>query len=289
MTNGILLAFAAAVIYGLLGISLEIAGKRSYPIWLFNLFKMLTGFLLGLAATLILKLPLFVPKLFWLGLVGALTFPVTTAAYLKASRERNIATNWTILNLSVVLPILFSVWWFGDAFSWTKGVGIVFTILAILLIGGGFHDITLRSLKGGWLGWISIAFLLNGWLVVMFRFVPSNLGPLFTLYFYGLSVLLVLPIQLATRTSWRPTKGLVGMAAISALTHWCGIILTILALAAVAKVSNQAGLIVYPITNGLVIPAGVVLGVILLKQRVGLRVSLGVLCGMAALGILSLS
>src|ERR1044072_4513986 len=111
MTNGILLALAAAGVYGLLGISLEIAGKRAYPVWQFNLYKMLAGFLLGLAATLALGLPLFVPKLFWIGLVGALTFPLTTAAYLKASREQNIATNWTILNLSVILPILFSVWW----------------------------------------------------------------------------------------------------------------------------------------------------------------------------------
>jgi drug/metabolite transporter (DMT)-like permease len=289
MTNGILLALAAAWIYGLLGISLEVAGKRAYPIWLFNLFKMLTGFLLGLAATLLLKLPLFVPKLFWLGLVGALTFPVTTAAYLKASRERNIATNWTILNLSVVLPILFSLWWFGDAFSWAKGLGIVFTVIAIVLIGGGFQDLTLRSLKGGWLGWIGIAFLLNGWLVVMFRFVPPTFGPLFTLYFYGLSVILVIIIQSATQKSWRPTKGLLGIAAISASTHWCGIILTILALTAVAKVSNQAGLIVYPITNGLVIPAGVILGILLLKQRISLRVGVGVGCGMVALAILSLS
>lgn len=289
MTKGILLALAAAWIYGLLGISLEVAGKRLYPIWVFNLFKMLTGFLLGLVTTLLLRLPLYVPKLFWLGLVGALTFPLTTAAYLRASRERDIAANWTILNLSVVLPILISVWWFGDQFTWAKGIGVIFTVAAIILIGGGFQGLTLDSLKGGWFGYISIAFLLNGWLVVMFRFVPASLGPLFTLYFYGLSVLLVIPIQWASGESWRPTRAVLGIAAFSALTHWSGIILTILALTAVANVSRQAGLIVYPITNGLVIPAGVLLGMFLLKQKISLRTGIGVLCGMIALAILSLS
>jgi drug/metabolite transporter (DMT)-like permease len=289
MTKGILLAFAAAWIYGLLGISLEVAGKRRYPIWVFNLFKMLTGFLLGLATTLLLRLPLYAPKLFWLGLIGAVTFPLTTAAYLRAARERDIAANWTILNLSVVLPILFSVWWFGDQFSWAKGIGALFTFAAIVLIGGGFEGLTLDSLKGGWFGYIGIAFLLNGWLVVMFRFVPPTLGPLFTLYFYGMSVLLVIPIQWASREPWRPTRAVLGIAAVSALTHWSGIILTILALAAVARVSHQSGLIVYPITNGLVIPAGVLLGVLLLKQQVSLRTGVGVLCGMIALAILSLS
>ena len=279
----------AAGTYGLLGISLEVAGKRRYPIWTFNLYKMLTGFLLGLATTLLLRLPLYVPQLFWLGLVGALTFPLTTAAYLRAARERDIAANWTILNLSVVLPILFSVWWFGDHFSWTKGIGAIFTIAAIVLIGGGFQGLSLDALKRGWFFYIGIAFLLNGWLVVMFRFVPPTLGPLFTLYFYGMSVLLVFPIKWATEDGWVPTRATLRIAAVSALTHWTGIILTILALAAVARVSNQSGLIVYPITNGLVIPAGVLLGVVLLKQKVNIRTGVGVACGMIALAILSLS
>jgi drug/metabolite transporter (DMT)-like permease len=250
---------------------------------------MLTGFLLGLATTLLLRLPLYIPRLFWLGLVGALTFPLTTAAYLRAARERDIAANWTILNLSVVLPILFSVWWFGDQFSWAKGIGAMFTVAAIVLIGGGFQGMTLNSLKGGWFLYIAIAFLLNGWLVVMFRFVPPTLGPLFTLYFYGMSVLLVVPIKWATEKAWRPTQAILKIAAVSALTHWVGIILTILALAAVARVSHQSGLIVYPITNGLVIPAGVLLGVVVLKQKVSLRIGAGVACGMIALAILSLS
>jgi drug/metabolite transporter (DMT)-like permease len=289
LTEGILLALAAAVIYGFLGVSLEVVGKRGYAIWVFNLYKMLIGFLLGLGMALALRLPLYVPKLMWLGLVGAATFPLTAAAYLTAARERDIAANWTILNLSVVLPILVSVWWFGDKFSWWKAFGVVFTLAAIVLIGNGFRGMSLRSLKGSWLGWIGIAFLLNGWLVVMFRFVPSNLGPVFTLYFYGFSVLLVVPILLWTGDSWRPSRAVLGLAAVSAVSHWTGIILTITALATVAKVSHQAGLIVYPITNGLVIPAGVVLGVAILKQKISSLTGAGVICGMIALAILSLS
>ncbi len=289
MTEGILLALAAALIYGVLGISLEVVGKRRYPIWVFNFYKMLTGFLLGLAVALALRLPLYVPRLMLLGLIGAATFPLTAAAYLTAARERNIAANWTILNLSVVLPILFSVWWFGDKFSWWKGIGVAFTLVAIVLIGDGFRGVSIRSLKGSWLGWIGLAFLLNGWLVVMFRFVPPSLGPVFTLYFYGFSVLLVIPILWWTGNSWRPSRAVLGLAAVSAVAHWSGIILTIVALATVARVSHQAGLIVYPITNGFVIPAGVILGIVILKQKISLLTGAGVVCGMIALAILSLS
>jgi len=127
MVQGILLALTAAVVYGFLGVSLEVVGKRGYPIWVFNLYKKLTGFLLGLAVTLLMHLPLYLPNLLWLGLVGALSFPLTAAAYLTASRERDIAANWTILNLSVVLPIVASVWWFDDRFTWPKAIGVIFT------------------------------------------------------------------------------------------------------------------------------------------------------------------
>jgi len=289
MIRGILLALAAAGVYGFLGVSLEVVGKRGYPIWVFNLYKMLTGFLLGLGATLLMHLPLYVPKLLWLGLAGALCFPLTAAAYLTASRERDIAANWTILNLSVVLPIVASVWWFGDSFTWPKGIGVIFTLVAIFLIGGGFQGVSWRTFKGSWASYIAVAFLLNGWLVVMFRFVPSRLGPVFTLYFYGLSVLLVIPILWATGGPWIPTRSNLGIAVVSAVSHWSGVILTITALGVVAKVSHEAGLVVYPITNGLVIPVGVILGALILRQKIGLRAAAGVVCGMIALAILSLS
>src|SRR6266704_2155500 len=146
MTEGVLLALAAAAVYVVLGISRAVGGERWCGVGVFNFYKMLTGFLLGLALALALRLPLYVPKLMWLGLIGAVTFPLTAAAYLTAARERDIAANWTIVNLSVVLPILFSVWWFGDKFSWWKGIGVVFTLVAIVLIGNGFRGMSLRSL-----------------------------------------------------------------------------------------------------------------------------------------------
>jgi drug/metabolite transporter (DMT)-like permease len=290
MTQGILLALLAATIYGFLGISFEIAAKRHYPVWDVIFYKQLTGFVIGLVCALAMGLPLYEPHLIGLGLLGAVAYVIALAAYLIASRERDIAANWTIVNLSVVVPILISIFWFKDAFTTIKALGVMFTLASIVLIGGGGNRQTaaLRGVEGRWFRFILIAFLLNGVLVILFRFVPEGLSALFTVYFYGISFLLVLPYKLARRTALVPERNLYLVSALGAVTHWSGIMLTMAALAAVTRVSGQAGVIVYPITNGLVIPIGVLLGVWLLKERLHLRTALGVAMGMAALALLFL-
>jgi drug/metabolite transporter (DMT)-like permease len=289
MTQGILLALLAATIYGFLGISFEIAAKRHYPVWDVIVYKQLTGFVIGLVFAIVKGLPLYEPRLIGLGLLGAVAYLVTLAAYLTASRERDIAANWTVVNLSVVVPILISIFWFKDAFTIMKALGVAFTLASIVLIGGGGgRKTSAGSPPSRWMRYISIAFLLNGVLVILFRFVPENSSALFTVYFYGISFLLMLPYKLARRTGVVPDRNLYLVSAMGAVTHWSGIMLTMAALAVVGHVSSQAGVIVYPITNGLVIPIGVLLGAWLLKQHLNLRTAVGVVMGMAALALLFL-
>ena len=284
MLEGILLAISAAVIYGFLGVVFEIAGKRQYKVWDVILVKQFAGLCIGAACTLLLGLPFFDWRLLGLGLIGAIAYVVTLAAYLVASREKGIATNWTIINLSVVVPILLSIVSFGDRFTRQKGLGVVFTIVSIVLIGGA----STRSSGGKktssrWYACITLAFLLNGILVSLFRLVPEREGPLFTAYFYGISFFLAACYKLLADRTWHPAKGLIAISAAGAVTHWSGIMLTIGALAHIGKVSKETGVIVYPITNGLVIPIGVILGIVLLKQRINLRTGLGVALGVLAL------
>jgi len=287
MVEGMLLALAAAVVYGFLGISFEIAGKRHYNIWNVILLKQTAGLLLGLAVWAFGAVPLASLRLAWLGFIGAFSYIATLAAYLTASRQRDIAANWTIVNLSVLIPILVSVFWFQDAFTARKAAGVVCTLASIIAIGGGFEGGSSAG-GAGWLRAIAIAFFFNSWLVVLFRFVPPGSEILFTVYFHGLSIPMVLLYKLARDRHWQISRGLLSVATASAVTHWGGVVLTMVALVQVGRVSGQAGVIVYPITNGLVIPIGVVLGALLLKQRIQRRSALGVACGMAALVFLSL-
>jgi hypothetical protein len=109
IVHGILLALLAANVYGFLGIAFELAAKRNYPNWDFTLYKQSFGTLLGLGFTVCLGLPLYMPNIMVMALGGAICYLATLWAYLTASRERDIAANWTIVNLSVILPVLFSI------------------------------------------------------------------------------------------------------------------------------------------------------------------------------------
>jgi drug/metabolite transporter (DMT)-like permease len=291
MTHGILLALAAVLVYGFLAVSYDIAAKRHYQIWDVIFYMQFTGLLIGLAVTVFLRLPFYDLRLLGMGLLGAVTFVGSLACYLQASRQRDIAANWTIANLSVVIPILVSVWWFKDAFSWAKGLGVIFTLASIIVIGGGFPGTSGagRASRSCWLVYISLSSFLNAWLVVLLRFVPAGRGPLFTAYLYGIGFLLVLGYKLAGDRHWPGGVALMGISAAAAVSHWSGLMLTMAALVAAGRVSSQAGLVVYPITNGLIIPVAVVLGALLLKQKISLRSGTGVVLGMVAMALLSFS
>lgn len=285
MTQGILLALLAATVYGFLGVAFELAAKRNYPNWDFALYKQLFGTILGLLFVFWLKLPLYENRILAIALAGAVCYVATLWAYLTASRERDIAANWTILNLSVALPVLLSVFWFNDRFTSAKVFGVVLTIASVIFIGEIGTQRIEFTMK--WVRWITVAFLLNGWFVVLLRFVPEGLGALFTVYFYGISVVVVLVYKLISRERLAHGKGILAVAALGACTHWSGIMLTILALEVVGKISKQAGLIVYPITNGLVIPIGVVIGSLILRQKITTRSRWGIGCGAIAMVFLS--
>jgi drug/metabolite transporter (DMT)-like permease len=281
MLQGILLALMAALVYGFLGISFEVAGKRRYNVWDVILYKQAFGLIIGLVVWALGDVAFYNSRLVWLGLIGALSYIVGLAAYLTASRERDIAANWTIVNLSVVLPILVSVVWFHDVFTFVKGVGVFLTLLSVIAIGGSFQGVQAGGSR--WLRAIAIAFFFNAWLSILFRFVPPGSEALFTVYFHGLSIPILVAYKLVKEPNWQAPRALVGISLIAAVTHWGGIMLTMLALVQVGRVSPQAGVVVYPITNGLVIPVGVLLGLLLLKQKIQLRTGLGVAFGMAGL------
>jgi drug/metabolite transporter (DMT)-like permease len=287
MILGILLAVLAATVYGFLGLAFEVAAKRGYPNWDFILYKQCFGTLLGLLVTLALRLPFFEPRVLVIAFVGALFYVVTCFAYLTASRQREIAANWTILNLSVIVPVLLSVIQFHDKFSYSKLLGLGFTVAAILLIGGfGGRRI---SFDRQWALWIGLAFLLNGWFVILLRFVPERLSALFTFYFYGLSALLSLLYKLAVRQGIARPSGIYWVAAYGAAAHWSGIMLTMIALYFVGRANGQAGLVVYPITNGLTIVTGVAIGSLFLGQKITTRERGGMACGIVAMVFLSLA
>jgi drug/metabolite transporter (DMT)-like permease len=286
MVIGISLALLASLAYGLLGVTFEAASKRHYAPWDFIFWKQLCGSILIFAVVLAMGKNLWQVNILVLALIGACSYVLTCACYLVASRERDIAANWTILNLSVLVPLAASVFWFGDKFTWIKGAGVAVTLAAIVMIGGE-TSLSVIAATSKWKVFILAAFLMNGVLTTLFRWVPSDLSFLFVAYFYALSCLIALVFKLVQGVH-APSRGMLAWATGGASSHCAGMLLTMAALAAIGKASRQPGLIVYPITNGFVIPLGVILGALILRQKITAYGQCGVAVGVLGLLLLSI-
>jgi drug/metabolite transporter (DMT)-like permease len=286
MISGVLLALLASLAYGFLGVIFEAAAKREYAPWDFIFWKQLCGSVMTFAIAAAMNSMLYNPRVLLLAALGALSYVLTCVCYLTASRERDIAANWTILNLSVLVPLSVSVLGFGDRFTITKAAGAGLTLAAIILVGGR-PNLGAAQNASRWTTFILGAFLLNGVLSTLFRWVPEGLSFLFVAYFYFVSCLMAMPFKLREKQAARPTKGLFALGAAGAASHCTGMLLTIAALGSVGKISKQAGIIVYPITNGFVIPLGVIMGAVILKQAIDRRRRFGVAIGMAGVVLLS--
>ncbi len=279
MVSGLLIALAAAVANGFLAVVYEIGGKKKYNVFEFVLYMQGIGFTFGLALSLKRGLPLFNPAMISLGLITSVLYIVAVSSYLMATRERNIGASWTVLNLSLALPVAVSLIYFRDKLDLAKGLGFLGVVAAMTVIGSGSEaeGATRGGLNSRWAWWIMLAFATNGCTLTIFRFVPATSAPLFTLYFFGLSSLIVLFRKLFIRSA--PPPGLLWLCLAGAASMWTGISLTILALSIVGHVSSNAGVVVYPISNGLAIPIGVLLGSLLLRQQISRRAWIGVALG----------
>jgi uncharacterized membrane protein len=228
MVKGLLIAAVATIASGFLGVIYEITGKKRYNIFEFMIYIQGFGLLFGLALTVALHLPLLDRRLFFLACVGSVTYLITLGAYLMATRERDIGANWSILHLSVAVPVVFSIVYFHDRFTTMKGIGLALVVVAVVVIGGGSKKRSAEKLSLSWAMYITVAFLMNGWAAVIFRFVPKKSAPLFTLYFYGLTFFAVLSRKLFVR-GW-PTPGLMLAGLGGAAAQWTGVVMTIIAL-----------------------------------------------------------
>ena len=200
-----------------------------------------------------------------------------------ATRDRTIGASWTVLNLSVVLPIAVSVVWFGEPLTAWKALGVMLTLGSVALVSGAFQRRNWQGINLRWAKWISLAFFLNGWLATLMRFVRPNEGYAFTFAFYAISFLLVSALSAALKTRPTITHPTLLAAGGGAATHLGGMVLTLLALSLIASSSISPGTVVYPITNGLVIPIGVILGMLILRERPEPGTVSGIVLGMAAL------
>jgi len=135
------------------------------------------------------------------GLAGGLA----QLTFFRALRYGALSVSWTIVALSVLVPVLASILFFGEHLALWQGVAIGSAVLAVALMG----DVELHQVRRplAWAGWLGLSYVTSGLGGICMKVVGSmEVGrsqAAFLLVGYTASVLLSLPLVRGRRPGWR--------------------------------------------------------------------------------------
>ena len=207
-----------------------------------------------------------------LALVAGLTVAVSRLLLLTAMRLGPAGLCWTILNLSISLPVLFSIVWGERPTAWQIS-GLLLVPVCIALMGRSKGSEQAQPIMRGWLLCILMSFLLDGILGTTFKLVKElDLAAsryMFMLLFHFVS--LVILAGAATARSAVPRRLEVRRGIQS------GLCVAISGLFWIEAVMLLPGIIFFPVAT----VSGVILTMVIMRLAWNERLNPSQLCGLA--------
>jgi drug/metabolite transporter (DMT)-like permease len=234
----------------------------------------------------------FPPKVLAIGGAAGLFATLALFAFQTGLKFGKISTSWLVLNLSMSLPILVSIVFFGEKLNWIKMAGVAMVLLAILMLW--FDKKTDMTLHGGnnpavrghhtkWLFLMILAFVFNGLAGLTQKVLVEAGQKDFTWQFYTTLyvVALLLTTGFAVVKKMRPTRREIITGFIMAVGSVAGNVLITLALG-----NGVAAAVAFPVGNGGSLTLVVLAGVLFFKERIHPVGRLGIACGICAILVL---
>ncbi len=212
------------------------------------------------------------PQVAVLALVGGVIVAVSRLMLLTAMRLGPAGMSWTILTLSICLPVLFSIAWGECPTAWQTS-GLLLVPACIMLMGHRTGSGQARPTTRGWLLYILLAFLLEGIIGTIFKLVEElELGPsryMFMLLFNF--VALAVFIGAATAKSALPRRLEVRRGIQS------GLCFAIAGVFWIEAILLMPGIVFFPIAT----VSGMIITVVIMRLAWNERLNSMQLCGLA--------
>ena len=290
MTIGYLLLIASLLGFGFLGIFHKVA---DHPTCRPRIIAVILLFWGGLMTTLWTAFfepnGLHFPKaVVIIGAIGGIFSSLALFTFQAGLKHGKISTSWLVINLSMSIPILLSIFIFGEKVNWIKGVGIFLVLIAILFLWRDKKadlDKTgeVATNKSKWLPLMILAFLANGLAAASQKvLVERGFGDFAwqfyaVLYWSGFALMLGLSLLKAGM----PHRREFGTAFVMGVCSVAGNVALVLALA-----RKVPGSVAFPVGNGGSLTLVVLAGVLFFKERVNPIGRLGIACGLSAILLL---
>jgi len=295
MTVGYLLLLTSLAAFGMLGIFHKIAdhpGCRPKMIAVILLFwgGVMTTLYTAAANAKGLVFP---GPVLLIGSCGGALCGLTLFGFQTGLRLGKISTSWLILNLSIGIPILLSVFLFGEKVNVGKIIGILLVLAAVVMMWmdkridlpptGADGDPLLNKSK--WLPLMLLSFAGNGLAMSCQKvLVEVKQGDYvwqfyIVVYWSGFIVMLLLS---ALREAW-PNRREYATAFVMAI---CSVIGNISMTTALKSVK---GTVAYPVNSGGSLSLVVLVGVVFFREKIHPVGMAGIVCGISAILILALT
>jgi len=274
MSIVILYAITAGALFALMGLGYKIAEQRKCRPVIFSFVFSLTGGIISLITSFYEVTHWDDPRLWAQGIVMGVLLVIALLLILAANRIGPASVSWTILNLSLLVPILISPLFFHDQVLPVDPFIVLFFVIMLLLFARGMRvpDSGLLRTNRRFLLLMIIVFLSNGLFITgnKLKFVlfgNDNTAGLAAIA-YGVAAIIVLTIAL--KNNYRPLVTTVEMKIgfLVGLLSSSGTILFI-------KAMSLPATVVFPLTQGISLLGGVVLTAWIFKERLSSLMILG--------------
>jgi drug/metabolite transporter (DMT)-like permease len=297
MTFGYLLLFLGLLAFGMLGIFHKVADHPQCRPKMIALVLLFWGGVLTTVYT-----AFFNPKglefptpVVLIGAAGGTMAALALFAFQAGLKHGKISTSWLILNLATSIPILLSVFLFGERLNLGKALGIVLVLVAVLMMWQDKRidlqksnaDLVsgVKGSKSIWLPLMLLAFLCQGMAASSQKvLVEAKAGDhvwqfYIVLYWSGFLVMALLSFM---REPW-PNRREFATALVMAVASVMGNVSITTAL------NSVKGVVAYPVSNGGSLTLVVLVGVLLFREKVNPIGLGGIVCGISAILVLVLS
>ncbi|HZM04026.1 MAG TPA: EamA family transporter [Candidatus Saccharimonadales bacterium] len=297
MTLGYLLLLTGLVAFGMLGIFHKVADHPRCRPKMIAVILLFWGGILTTAYTALAnpKGLVFPTPVLLIGCCGGAIAALALFVFQTGLKYGKISTSWLIINLATSIPILLSIFLFGEKLSLGKIIGIGLVLAAVIMLWWDKRiDLQLarvdldgsRPLKPSrWLPLMMLSFIGQGLAASSQKIlVEAKQGDYvwqfyIVLYWSGFVVMLLLSIL---REPW-PNRREFGTAFVMAV---CSVVGNVSITTALKTVK---GAVAYPVSNGGSLSLVVLAGVLFFREKIHPIGIAGIVCGIGAILILVLT
>jgi multidrug transporter EmrE-like cation transporter len=278
----LLLVILAGVALAVLGLSYKMAGASQCRPMAFAAVFLLVATLLAGGRALVETTAWTDPRLWGLGGAMGLLLYGTLALVVRVNRLGPASISWTLLNLSILIPILLAPLLLGEAFLAVDGLLVVLFFLMLLALRRGMHGEP-ESVQGparAFWPLLLAVFLMNG----AFQFGSKLKDTFFgegsaaglAMIFYGSGLLLALLTHAVQTRGLRFTPQEWGIGTLAGACSGIGNLLFLNGM-------SLPVIVAFPVTQGIALVGGVVLTAVVYKERCNPAKALGLFLSLVVL------